>query len=508
MNAKDAYAALAAHSRACADLASGLSLLSWDQQVMLPPAAHAGRAGQIGALTALLHGQTTDPRIGDWLAVCEDSELTRDPLSTEAANIREWRRDYTLAVKIPEDLAVALARAASAGQRAWELARAANDFSAFAPYLKVLLELSLEKANALGYVGEPYDALLDVFEPGETVASIAPILARLRTETTAILDAVAGAPQPKPLPAGPYPIAAQERLLRRLMLLLGLPETASRLDVSAHPFSTLIGQNDARITVRFDEADFTKAFFGAAHETGHALYSLGHAGSHYGTPMGEAVSLGVHESQSRLWENQVARSLPFWRHVLPLAAPHFPQLAGLSAEDLYRVVGAIRPGLIRVDADETTYNPHIVLRFELELALVRGDLTVDELPGAWNEKSKAILGLAPPTDAAGCLQDVHWSSGAFGYFPTYSLGNIYAACLFEAADKALPDLPEHMVAGEFGPLREWLGRTVHAKGRLLPPRALITAATGAAPTAEPLLRHLRAKAAAIYGVTVRDVATN
>lgn len=502
MTARQAYDALVAHSRESADLGAALSLLSWDQQVMLPAAAHPGRAAQIGALTAVLHRRATDPRIGQWLAACEGSELTGDSTRPEAANLREWRRDFDLAVKIPEDLAVALARAASAGQRAWELARKENDFKAFAPHLQELLELSKRKAEALGYAAEPYDALLDAYEPGETAASVAPILAELRDATRQLLAAVADAPAPRELPKGPYPQAVQQAFLAEVTRRLGLPPEASRLDVSAHPFSTLIGPGDARITVRYDEADFTKALFGAVHETGHALYSLGHdsGDDRHGTPMGEYVSLGVHESQSRLWENQVARSLPFWEHVLPLAASRFPALSGLAPDDLVAAVGAIRPGLIRVDADETTYNPHIVLRFELELALVRGDLAVADLPGAWNDKSRDILGVVPPTDADGCLQDVHWSMGAFGYFPTYSLGNVYAACLFEAARAALPGLDAAMAGGNFAPLLGWLRANIHEKGRLLRPRTLIEAATGQAPTAGPLIRHLQAKAKAIYGI--------
>ena len=447
------------------------------------------------------HARATDPHIGQWLDACENSDLPRDGLSIEATNIREWRRDYDLAVKIPQDLAVALAQAASAGQRAWELAREENNFSAFAPHLQKMLDLSLEKAAAVGYAEEPYDALLDAFEPGETVSTIAPILDELRTATTAIINAVADAPAPQPLPAGPYPTTAQTRLLHQITVLLGLPESASRLDVSAHPFSTCIGRGDTRITVRFDETDFTKAFFGAAHETGHSLYSLGHCNNGvYGTPMGEPVSFAVHESQSRLWENQVARSQPFWEYALPLAATHFPQLADLEAEDIFRAVGAITPGLIRVDADETTYNQHIVLRFELELALVRGELEVDDLPQAWNEKSRNILGIIPPNDTAGVLQDVHWAAGDFGYFPTYSLGNVYAACLFEAAGKAIPNLSRHMAAGDFSSLRQWLTTTIYEKGRLLRPRDLITAATGSAPTAGPLIRHLQSRASCIYGI--------
>ncbi len=502
MTARQAYDSLVAHGRESADIGAALGLLSWDQQVMLPAAAHPGRAAQIGALTAILHRRATDPRVGDWLAACEGSELAREPGSPEAANIREWRRDFDLAVKIPEDLAVALARAASAGQRAWELARKDNDFKAFSPHLQELLELSRRKAEAIGYAGEAYDALLDGYEPGETAASLAPILAELRDATKALLTAVKDAPAPKPLPAGPYPLTAQQAFVTDITRLLGLPPEASRLDVSAHPFSTLIGPDDARITVRYDEADWTKALFGAVHETGHALYSLGHdtGDARHGTPMGEFASLGVHESQSRLWENQVARSLPFWEHVLPLAVARFPALSGLSPEEVFAAVGAIRPGLIRVDADETTYNPHIVLRFELELALVRGDLAVRDLPGAWNEKSREILGLAAPRDAEGCLQDVHWSMGAFGYFPTYSLGNVYAACLFEAARAALPGLDAAMAAGGFQPLLAWLRANIHEKGRLSRPRDLIAAATGESPTAGPLIRHLQAKAKAVYGL--------
>jgi carboxypeptidase Taq len=500
VNARDAYARLAAHSRATTELSAALELLSWDQQVMLPPAGHEGRTGQIGALTAIVHRRCQDPAIGEWLAACRDSDLTAEARSPEAANIRAWRRDYDMAVKIPEDLAVALARAASAGQRAWELAQADDDFTAFAPHLSTLLGLCQEKAAALGYAVEAYDALLDVFEPGETAASVGAILEELRGATVPLVAAAGERPLPAPLPAGPYPRRDQEALAWQVTAILGLPQDASRLDVSAHPFSTLIGPGDARITVRYDEADFTKAFFGVAHETGHALYSLGHAGVHYGTPMGECVSLGIHESQSRLWENMVARSLPFWEHCLPLAQARFPALAGVTPKDVFRAVGAISPGLIRVDADETTYNLHIVLRFELERALVRGDLAVADLPGAWNEKSRALLGLTPPSDALGVLQDVHWSSGAFGYFPTYALGNVHAACLFAAARRDLPDLEVALAAGDCGALLAWLDRNIFSQGRRFAPRDLVAEATGEPVTAGPLIAHLRAKAAAIHGV--------
>lgn len=500
MNARDAYARLAAHSLRTTELASGLALLEWDQQVMAPQAAHPGRAEQIGALTALVHRRCQETSIGDWLAACEGSELTRDPLAPEAANIRGWRRDYDQAVKIPEALAVSLAKAASAGQSAWELARAENNFAAFAPHLRELLSLTMEKAATLGFAGEAYDALLDRFEPGATTAAVAPLLEELRRAIVPLVDACREAPQPRPLPAGPYPVREQEALAKRVMRLFGLPEDASRLDVSAHPFSTLIGPRDTRITIRYELDDFTNALCSAAHETGHSLYSLGHTAAHYGSPMGEEASLGVHESQSRLWENMVARSLPFWKFFLPEAASRFPVLADYTPQEMFRALGAVAPGLIRVDADETTYNLHIILRFELEVALSRGDLTVDDLPGAWNDASRRLLGITPATDAQGVLQDVHWAAGEFGYFPTYALGNIYAAALFEAAGRDMPDRDAALEAGNFEPLRSWLARKIYAKGRLFPPQELVASATGAPPTAIPLIAHLRAKAAAVYGL--------
>ena len=324
MNAREAYQRLVAQSLRSTELSAGLALLEWDQQIMLPAAAHPGRADQIGALTAIVHRRCQDPAIGDWLAACEGSELTRDPLSPEAANIRGWRRDYDQAVKIPEALAVALAQAASTGQRAWELARAENDFAAFAPHLTRLLSLTMEKAEALGFAGEAYDALLDRFEPGATTAAVAPLLAELQGAIVPLVEAVREAPAPRPLPPGPYPVRDQETLAKRVMRLFGLPEDASRLDVSAHPFSTLIGPRDTRITIRYETDDFTNALCSAAHETGHALYSLGHTAAHYGTPMGEEASLGVHESQSRLWENMVARSLPSGNASCPKRAPGSP----------------------------------------------------------------------------------------------------------------------------------------------------------------------------------------
>lgn len=494
MQASEAYDRLAAHSRESALLGSALSLLYWDQRTMIPPAGQAGRAEQVAALTGVLHRRATDPRIGEWLGAVEAAPGAFDPDGPGMANIRGWRRDYDLSVKVPLKLATALALAGSEGQTAWEAARAADDFRAFAPHLSRLLDLSRQKAEALGYAAEPYDALLDLFEPGETAASLVPIFAQLRAATADIPALTAGRPEAGPdLPAGPYPPEDQAALDREVAVALGLPLSASRLDTSVHPFSTLIGPGDARVTVRHDPADFTKSLFSAIHETGHALYSLGHSGRHWGAPMGEAVSLGVHESQSRLWENFVARSEAFWEFFLPRAKARFPVLAGVGPKTVFRAVNRVRPGLIRVDADEVTYNLHVLLRFELELALFRDELQVPDLPEAWREKSRELLGVVPPSEATGVLQDVHWSGGAFGYFPTYTLGNVYAAMLFEAAGEALGDLAEMFRRGRFEPLLSWLRENVHRHGRAYPPRELIRRATGRELTAEPLLAHLRGK---------------
>jgi len=491
-NPRRAYQWLRRHSVNAAHLASAMGLLGWDQQTMLPTKGHAARADQMAALTGVLHKLSTDKRIGTMLSRIEGSDLVSDPISTEAVNVREWRREYDQSVKIPAKLAMALAHAAAEGHAIWEKARAASDWSLFAPNLEKQLALAKEKAECLGYAVEPFDALFDDFEPGETAAAVEPLFARLRAALVPLIEKARKAGPAAPL-AGEFPVDAQEAFLRSVIADIGFDFESGRLDTAAHPFSSKIAPGDARITTRFDPKDFTKAFFGAVHETGHALYSLGCPDEHFGTPLGRSISLGIHESQSRMWENMVARSRPFWERYLPKAKERFKALGDVRLETFLAAVNRVEPGFIRVDADEATYNLHIMLRFELELALFRGELAVNDIPAAWNEKMRGYLGITPPSDAQGALQDVHWSMGAFAYFPTYTLGNMYAAQFFQAAGRDLGDLGAMFSRGAFSPLLSWLRENIHRRGRTYRPRDLVRTVTGEDLSPEPLIRYLEGK---------------
>ncbi len=494
----EAYAWLTAHSCETAAYASTLALLEWDQRTFIPTKAHPYRTEQRGAMTRLIHERETDPRRSEALALLDAATLEPD----ERANVREWRRDFDRLCRIPERLAVELARASSEAETAWERARPAGDWAAFQPHLERLLALKREEAEATGYEVEPYDALLDTFEPGERAASLQPLFASLAPILSALLDQVRGAsrqPDTSLLDRN-YEPERQRAFATQAVETLGYDFQAGRLDVSAHPFSTTLGPADSRLTTRFHPRNFSIALFGTLHEAGHGLYEQGLLARHWGTPLGQAVSLGVHESQSRLWENMVGRSPGFWRFFRTRFESAFPDLAPTSADALYAAVNTVRPGLIRVDADELSYNLHVLVRFELELALFRDQLRVDELPQAWNERMQRYLGLTPPGHADGVLQDVHWSAGLFGYFPTYTLGNIYAAQLYAAAQRDLGDLDDQFGQGEFHPLLHWLRRTVHTQGRRLPPKKLIATATGEERSIEPLVRYLEEKFGRLYGL--------
>lgn len=500
MDANTAYSWLLDHNRQTAYLGSATQVLAWDQRTYIPAKGHAHRASQFAAIAGILHTRMTDPKIGEMLAVVEGSGLVTDPLSDEAVNVREWRRDYDRAVKVPERLAVDLARATAEGESVWEKARPANDWPAFKPYLERIISLKREEADAIGYAEEPYDALLDAYEPGETTKNLEALFTRLRAPLVELLDCIRGSakrPEVSVLRRF-YPRASQEEFAREVAANLGYDFDAGRLDATAHPFSVRIGPGDARITTRYDENFFNTAFFGVIHETGHALYSLGIPAESWGAPVGRSVSLGIHESQSRIWENFVGRSLGFWQHFYPLAQKCFGVLADVSPETFYFAVNEVQPGLIRVEADEVTYNLHILLRFELELALLRGELEADGLPGAWNEKMEAYLGGAPSDYANGVMQDIHWSGGAIGYFPTYTLGNIYAAQFFARAELDLGCLKTRFAAGDFAPFLDWLREKIHKQGSRLRPHDLVRAVTGGDPNPEYLLRYLNKKFRTLY----------
>ncbi|HHO58318.1 MAG TPA: carboxypeptidase M32 [Oceanithermus profundus] len=500
MKPEQAYEALRAFQIDTAYYQSLGALAGWDQRTYIPRKGHAHRARQFAALARLLHARRTDPRIAEWLDAVEGSDLVADPESPEAANVREWRRDYERAVRVPDDLAVALAQAQSEGESAWESLREADDWAGFRPYLKRVLQLTREYAEAVGYETEPYDALLEDYEPGERAARLQAMFAELGRATRDLLERIRASAVRPPVEVlhRNYPVEVQRAVAYEVTGLLGYDLEGGRIDPTAHPFELSVGPGDVRITTRYYPDYLGAAFFGSVHEAGHAMYEQGLPAEHWGTPMGQAVSMGVHESQSRMWENLVGRSLGFWRFYYPKLQPRFAALADVGLEDFHRAVNAVKPSLIRVEADEVTYNLHILIRFELELALFRGELEVDDLPEAWNAKYRDYLGVVPPNFKDGVMQDVHWSGGMFGYFPSYTLGNVYAAQLFEAAQRDLGELEEAFARGEFAPLLEWLRDRVHRHGRRFPPRRLVERATGTPPGTDALVRYLNDRFGALY----------
>jgi len=509
LDMSQAYTELLERMRQVATMNSVANLLSWDQETVMPPKAGGFRAEALAAVGRLAHEQATDPRVGELLATCEaDAALRSTP--GVAANLRELRRDYDRAVKLPADLVAELSEVSSRALEVWKAARAASDFSMFRPWLERQVALARRKAACYGVPpgGEAYDALLDEYEPGTTAVALERVFGPLRAELTPLLAEIAAAAQAAPdesARALTVPLDRQRTINAAILARIGFDGAAGRLDVSTHPFSTGIAPYDTRITTRYKETDFTDALNSTLHEAGHALYEQGvPAAEHWGEPLGEPLGLGIHESQSRLWENHVGRSLAFWRFVRPIARETIgPALDPYSAEDLYRAVNVVRPGFIRVESDEATYNLHVMLRFDLERALLRGDLAVADLPQAWNERIRRDLGLAVPDDGHGCLQDIHWSMGAIGYFPTYTLGTLYAAQLWEAIRRTIPGLESEIERGEFSSLLGWLRDNVHAHGRRYPAHELCERLTGAALGHGPLLRHLRGKLGSIYGLALR-----
>ena len=502
-----AYDELLKELREVALLGSVSALLDWDEQTHMPPAAAAHRADQAAMLASLRHARFTSTRIGDLLGEAESGlgAANRAGDADAAVNLRETRRLYERERKLPASLVEEMSRTEVLAQQAWAESRRKSDFPAFEPWLAKTLELKRRQADCIGYAatGDPYDALLDAYEPGETAANLARVFESLRAPLIDLVGRIVASPRKAPaeILCRQFPAEAQERLGREAATAAGFDFSAGRLDVSVHPMCCDLGPGDVRITTRYREDDFGDAFFSVLHETGHALYEQGLPPARFGTPLGEAVSLGIHESQSRLWENFVGRGRAFWWWCLPKARAAFPQaLAGVDDEAWYFAVNDVRPSLIRTEADEATYNLHVLLRFELERAMVRGDLPARDVPGAWGEKVRKYLGLTPPDDARGCLQDIHWSAGLVGYFPTYTLGNLYAAQFFEKARADLGDLDASFASGVFSPLLGWLRDKIHRHGKRFPARRLVREGTGADLSAEPLLRHLRAKASELYGV--------
>lgn len=498
------YDRLVAHAREIALLTSTRSLLEWDERTKLPPAGGEYRAEQVSYLAGLVHRKTTEPAVGEYLAELIESPLAADRHSDTGAVIHNLKRDYDKKSKLPQALVEELARLSVIGQQVWAEARKANDFARFQPILEKTIELKKQEAAAIGYDDVPYDALLDDFEPGAKTAEVRQVLAGLREQLVPLVAEI--------VESGRHPnmdilhrhcaTAGQDAFGLKVVAAIGFDLNAGRLDVTNHPFCSTSGPRDVRLTTRYFEDFFPSALFSTMHEAGHGIYEQGLPADQYGLPTGDAVSLGIHESQSRMWENLVGRSRPFWEHFYPQMQQAFPSaFADVPLDEFYFAVNDVRPSLIRVEADEATYNLHILVRFELEQALLLDELRVADLPAAWNEKYRQYLGIESPTDADGVMQDVHWGEGAFGYFPTYSLGNLYSAQLFEAAERDLDSLDDMFRRGEFLLLRDWLRTNVHELGRRYAPEELVRRVTGEGISHAPLMKYLRGKLGPLYGLS-------
>lgn len=496
------YQQLIDHMRETALLGSIESLVEWDERTKMPPAAGEYRAEQITLLVGLVHKRRTDPRLGEWLAALAEEKL--DPHSDQGATVRELKRQYDRRVKLPQKLVEELARTTTLGQQTWGVAREKNDFASFRPLLEKIFQLKREQAQALGYQEHPYDALLDDYEPGALTSQVSKVLAGLREQLVPLVAAIGASERQANIEilARKYPAGEQEAFAKKVAERLGFDFKRGRLDVTVHPFCTNNGPHDTRITTRYDEHHFPGAFFGVLHEAGHGIYDQGLRTEFYGLPPGEAVSLGIHESQSRMWENFVGRSLPFWEFFYGEAQRRFAEALGsVSLAEFYWAINDVRPSLIRVEADEATYNLHVLVRFELEQALLSDELKCGDLPGAWNEKYKHYLGIKPPNDREGVLQDVHWSAGLIGYFPTYALGNLYAAQFFEQANRDLGGLHGQFVQGEFEPLRNWLREKIHRQGQCYTASELGERVTGKPLGHASLMAYLKGKFGPLYGIS-------
>ncbi len=498
-------------------LKDACAVLSWDQETYMPPGGGHARAEQIATIQTLAHAALTSPEteklLGAWVDMPTGQLLEKSHGELDdsgQALIREVWRDLTHAKKLPPTFVNTLERECSLAQQVWIEARKNNDFGLFLPNLRKVVALKLEETEYLGYDASPYDALLDEYEPGSTVAKLTPLFSTLRPRLVALLQQVRNS-SIKPnttLLSQSFDNEKQVEFGKMVLIKMGYQFDRGRLDLSAHPFTTSFHPHDVRVTTRVFERDFQSCLFSCIHEGGHGLYEQGLLAEHYGTPLGEAVSLGIHESQSRLWENAVGRSQPFWQHIFPLAQEFFPgQLGGVSFEEFYLAINHVEPSLIRVEADELTYNLHVMVRFEIELDLIEGRIQVEDLPAIWNEKMQDYLGMTPDTDSNGVLQDVHWSFGAFGYFPTYTLGNLYASMFYEQAKQEIANLETEISNGQLLQLKTWLNQSIHRWGRQFTPDDLVRQVTGQSPSPEPFLNYLEEKFSTLYSFPLNSQTT-
>ncbi len=484
------------------DLNMAAAVLGWDQETYMPPGGAAARGQQLSTLSRLAHVKFTAEEIGQLLEDLTSEAAAWDPDSDDARLVKVVQRDYLKATKVPSDFVAESSKVASLAIMAWREAKAKSDFSIFQPHLQRIVELRQEYANFFAPYEHVYDPLLDDFEPGLKTADVQRIFDALRPQQVELIRAIAARPQvDDAFLHQPFDEHQQWDFGVEVITKFGYDWQRGRQDKSTHPFTTSFSINDVRITTRIDPNYLGTGLFGTMHECGHALYEQGIDPALERTPLGHGASLAIHESQSRLWENLVGRSRPFWEHFYPRLQATFPsQLGNVDLETFYKGINRVQPSLIRTEADEATYNLHIMLRLELEIALMEGSVEVKDLPEVWNAKMQEYLGLTPPDDAHGVLQDIHWSMGSIGYFSTYALGNLISAQLWERIEQDVPNLEGQIRRGEFGDLLAWLREHVHRHGAKFEPQELVQRITGTGIDPAPYMRYLRTKYGEIYGL--------
>ncbi len=478
--------------------------LDWDQHVYMPERGVHDRSEQSALLASIVHAKDTNPEIGnllDKLGATDENPLGSEELGDDDRRlVRAIYREFKQSTRLPGELVEKIARTTSVAQSVWADARRKSDFALFRPHLEQIVDFELEVADRLGYEDHPYDALLDQYEPDMTSADVAKVFRELREGLVPLVRKIASARQVDGGVLGKhFPAAGQEAFGRKVLEAMSFDMTRGRLDTSVHPFTTSLGGDDVRLTTRYDENYFPTALFGTIHEGGHGLYELGFNREYHGSRLADAASLGIHESMSRFWENVVGRGRQFWHHFFPVFKAQFPeQLSGVDLETFYRAVNLVEPSLIRVEADEVTYSLHIILRFELERMLIGKELKVADLPEAWREQSQDLLGIVPNNDANGVLQDIHWSGGAIGYFPTYALGNVYGLQFVSRLKQDMPDMENRIRNGELAPVKAWLDEHIHGPRRSRTPKELCNEITGDPMSARYFIEYLTAKYTDIY----------
>ncbi|MBT6581726.1 MAG: carboxypeptidase M32 [Bacteroidetes Order II. Incertae sedis bacterium] len=477
------------------DLGHAAAILEWDQETYMPAGAAEGRARQIATLRSLAHDILISEETGTLL------EQAAPESAIDADLVRVTKKDYDKATRVPSSLIAELAEASGLSKGAWQEARENDEFSKFAPHLSKIVDLTIQHAEALGYEESPYDALLDQYEEGMTAAEVTRVFSELKADLIPLVSRIAESPATcDGIVHREFPRDAQWKLGMQVIEKMGYNTHYGRQDFSTHPFSTAFSITDVRITTRMEDRFFNPGFFGTLHEAGHAMYEQGIDMALEGSPLADGTSLGMHESQSRMWENLIGRSRPFWDYCFPHARKAFPDALGSETTDtFYKAINTVFPSLIRVEADEVTYNLHIMLRFELEQDMIAGKIRIQDLPEEWNDRMESWLGVRPSKDSDGVLQDIHWSLGAIGYFPTYALGNLMSTQLFNAAKKAIPDLDAKTAQGDFSALLDWLRTNVHQHGRRKTAGQILLDATGSELSSESWMHYAQSKFGELYG---------